>query len=385
MKYEAAKEWKIKILHPSWVRDSVKNGICMPHQPYVIDQSSSTSSNARNSKPINLIAANKPQQSPHSADFIEEIGIAPSKIVSVSKKEAEYKPVPLTISQKINTQETPLQQMTQESYVPMQNIASSSSSLKRPRDSQTITIEENKENENDEKEKKYFEELSKSSSTMTTLNNCIIYIPSFNQQRRNFGNSSQRDLIVSKLVLFLGGFVINELCPITTHVIALDYSKDAMNSLETIERMMPGLLIVKIDWLYQCIERKRRVRESEYLVFSTNDVNDNKSLSRERKRNKSLTEHSKYRGKYICVSGYVGDERKEVEDIVINIGGIYTERLTSEYPKISLLVCKGTTGLKYEKAIEWGVEIQDIEWLRNYLNQLKSEGGISVKVNANES
>ncbi len=382
MKYEAAKEWKIKILHPSWVRDSVQNGICVPHQPYTIDQPSS-SSNARNSKLLTSIPANKPQQPSNSSDFIEEITSVPSKTISVSKKEVEYKPVPLTISQKINTQEAPLQQMTQESYVPIQN-SSSSSSLKRPRDSQIVSIEEGKENENDEKEKVYFEELNKSSTTLTILNNCVIYIAPLSQKRKSSGINFQKDNLVSKLVLFLGGFVINELCPITTHVITLDCSKDAVSSLEAIEKVMPGLPIVKIDWLYQCIERKCRVRESKYLIFNTDDVDDSKAASREKKRNKSLTEHSKYRGKYICVSGYVGDERKEVEDIVINIGGIYTERLTSEYPKISLLVCKGNTGLKYEKAIEWGIETQNIEWLRNYLNQLKNENNIAAKSNTSE-
>lgn len=71
------------------------------------------------------------------------------------------------------------------------------------------------------------------------------------------------------------------------------------------------------------------------------------------------------KSKLVCVSQYGLKERSEVQRLVEEMGGEYTERLTRSNPKVALLVCKpGELSEKGVRAKEWGVEVRDLAWLR---------------------
>lgn len=60
------------------------------------------------------------------------------------------------------------------------------------------------------------------------------------------------------------------------------------------------------------------------------------------------------------VSAYCGAERAMCCELLGLLGSCFTKKLTR---KNTHLVCKGSDGPKYRKALEWGLRIVTIEWL----------------------
>ena len=64
----------------------------------------------------------------------------------------------------------------------------------------------------------------------------------------------------------------------------------------------------------------------------------------------------------ICITGWVGDARKEIISLIKLLGAVNSDTLNKD---INYLVCKEPSGNKYEKAIKnrWNVKIVSEEWL----------------------
>jgi hypothetical protein len=184
----------------------------------------------------------------------------------------------------------------------------------------------------------------------------------------------KRRNIINKLILFSGGFVYDEFCPSITHILVLPISglqpqhqprsistnnnNTLEDQIEALRRVSPGLKILHITWLYECIKNKTR----SIPAIPWNRPQNDSQLVKLDPRSLSLG----LKGKFICVSGYVGDERDEVRRLTELHGGKYTERLTKMDPVIDVLICKEKSGTKFDMAIEWGIKTHDIEWLRTY-------------------
>lgn len=90
--------------------------------------------------------------------------------------------------------------------------------------------------------------------------------------------------------------------------------------------------IVTADWLDQCWKEHRVVPPEPYRVLP-------------------------FLGLTICVSGIPADERKVVEKLVVQNGGIYSAELTK---RCSHLICDAPEGDKYKVAKRWGTRTIDI-------------------------
>ena len=62
----------------------------------------------------------------------------------------------------------------------------------------------------------------------------------------------------------------------------------------------------------------------------------------------------------ISLSNYHGHDRNYIRVLAQVLGARFTDNLTDEHTH---LVCRGTRGEKYQRALEWGVSIVDLEWL----------------------
>ncbi|XP_057790006.1 uncharacterized protein LOC131006872 [Salvia miltiorrhiza] len=85
--------------------------------------------------------------------------------------------------------------------------------------------------------------------------------------------------------------------------------------------------MLTIDWLEQCWKEHRVVPQEPYRVLP-------------------------FAGLTICVSGIPADERKEVEKLVVQNGGIYSAELTK---RCSHLICDAPEGDKYTVAKRWRI------------------------------
>ncbi|CAI9102882.1 OLC1v1001248C1 [Oldenlandia corymbosa var. corymbosa] len=94
--------------------------------------------------------------------------------------------------------------------------------------------------------------------------------------------------------------------------------------------------IVTINWLHQCWKEHRVVPQESYRVLP-------------------------FLGLTICVTGIIGDERKQMEKVIKENGGRYSAELTR---KCTHLVCNAPEGDKYKIARKWGhIHIITQKWL----------------------
>ncbi|XP_060217466.1 uncharacterized protein LOC132644845 isoform X1 [Lycium barbarum] len=128
---------------------------------------------------------------------------------------------------------------------------------------------------------------------------------------------------IGKLVIAMGGVLqtkasLDVSFVIVKNVLAAKY-KWALNVLKK--------PIVTINWLHQCWKEHRLVPQDSFKVLP-------------------------FSGLTICVTRIPGDERKEMEKIILQNGGKYSPELTK---KCSHLICDTPEGDKYKVAKRWGL------------------------------
>jgi len=66
----------------------------------------------------------------------------------------------------------------------------------------------------------------------------------------------------------------------------------------------------------------------------------------------------------VAISGFVGSERIGIRFLLEAIGAIYTDNMSKNNTH---LISKTNSGTKYEKAIEWGLKIVTVKWLKHII------------------
>ena len=64
----------------------------------------------------------------------------------------------------------------------------------------------------------------------------------------------------------------------------------------------------------------------------------------------------------VAVSGFVGGERAGIRFLLEAIGATYTDNMSK---RNTHLISKTTSGPKYTKALEWGIKVVNVDWLRH--------------------
>ena len=68
-----------------------------------------------------------------------------------------------------------------------------------------------------------------------------------------------------------------------------------------------------------------------------------------------------------CVSQYEDKERLLLKNLCFILGAKFTERLTK---KVTHLICKFTSGPKYEAACTWGIQSITSDWINECIKQV---------------
>ena len=158
--------------------------------------------------------------------------------------------------------------------------------------------------------------------------------------------------------------------PQVTHVALAD---SALDQAPRLRKTMSGALVVKCTWLLRCYEAQRRLACNEFACAvpdETPPAGSTAALASAAASNKRLKSTqppvmASLAGLTLCVSMYVGEERREVERLAAALGATFTEKLTNEAPSTTVLVIKGRDGAKFTAALEWKLwYISNLEWLR---------------------
>jgi len=130
-------------------------------------------------------------------------------------------------------------------------------------------------------------------------------------------------------------------------------------------------------WVQACVSVRKRIRpERMPLVLmpqlwpmksALNVIYQPKQFGGNRKEKTDLT--SNYRHRYhrleISLTGFQGTEKSVIVHLIDAIGGVYHDNMSNV--NTHLVFKKNPTGLKLEKAIEWGLNVVSIHWLYHIL------------------
>lgn len=113
---------------------------------------------------------------------------------------------------------------------------------------------------------------------------------------------------------------------------------------------------VSLIWISACVKNDRKYDPIEYPLLFQPQTWPIRRLS------KSSSSHTGERNDrfLIAVTGFVDSSRYGIMSMLDEIGAQYTDNLTRNNTH---LICKEGRGLKYTKALEWGLHIVSIEWL----------------------
>lgn len=104
-------------------------------------------------------------------------------------------------------------------------------------------------------------------------------------------------------------------------------------------------------WIKACLETRIVVKADKYpLLFQPQSF----PLHR---LPRSLNDG---KGLLICVTGFVGLERVGLKQLIMCIGGSYSEKMTVQNTH---LICKEAKGPKFLKAHEWNIHVITVDWL----------------------
>lgn len=71
----------------------------------------------------------------------------------------------------------------------------------------------------------------------------------------------------------------------------------------------------------------------------------------------------------LCVSQYDEKEKQLLRNLCFTIGAKFVEKLTK---RVTHLLCKFTSGPKYEAACKWGIQPVTCEWIYECIKQVSA-------------
>ncbi|KAK9765595.1 protein kinase activating protein dpb11 [Basidiobolus ranarum] len=98
-------------------------------------------------------------------------------------------------------------------------------------------------------------------------------------------------------------------------------------------------------WLESCIDEQRLIPLEEKVIYSPL---------------KTQFPIKEFRNYYIGITGYTELEREHIGRLCITLGATFSERFSKKYTH---LICKQKSGVKYRRAVEWGIPVVDSDWI----------------------
>ena len=133
-----------------------------------------------------------------------------------------------------------------------------------------------------------------------------------------------------------------------------------------------GIKVVPVSlvWISACVKNDRKYDPSEYPLLFQPQTWPIRRLSKPSSSNK-IGRKDRF---LISVTGFVDSSRYGIMSMLDEIGADFTDNLTRNNTH---LICKEGRGLKYTKALEWGLHIVSIEWLYHVIRHGFQDGSES--------
>lgn len=131
---------------------------------------------------------------------------------------------------------------------------------------------------------------------------------------------------------------------------------------------------VSIVWISACVNNDRKYDPTDYPLLFQPQTWPIRRLLKSHTSTKmgSRKEEDRF---LVSVTGFVDSSRYGIMSMLDEIGADFTDNLTR---KNTHLICKeGCQGLKYTKALEWGLHVVSIEWLYHIIRYGYVEGSES--------
>lgn len=137
-----------------------------------------------------------------------------------------------------------------------------------------------------------------------------------------------------------------------------------------------GIKVVPVSlvWISACVNNDRKYDPTDYPLLFQPQTWPIRRLLKSHTSTKmgSRKEEDRF---LISVTGFVDSSRYGIMSMLDEIGADFTDNLTR---KNTHLICKeGCQGLKYTKALEWGLHVVSIEWLYHIIRYGYVEGSES--------
>lgn len=130
------------------------------------------------------------------------------------------------------------------------------------------------------------------------------------------------------------------------------------------------LVLVSPIWVQTCVSVKKRVRPERVPFAFMPQTWPMKSINP--KQSKGDQRHLTAIPLHVSLTGFQGTEKMAAIHLIGALGGLYHDNMSD---KNTHLICKEkATGLKLEKAIQWGLHVVSIKWLYHVLQH--GYGGI---------
>jgi hypothetical protein len=140
------------------------------------------------------------------------------------------------------------------------------------------------------------------------------------------------------------------------------------------------IVLVTPLWVQTCVTVRKRVRPERVPLILMPQVWSMKSLVPKAAKKSSKKEGIQLRRLDISLTGFQGTEKAAIIHLIGAVGGLYHDHMSSTNTH---LICKDeATGIKLEKALQWGLHIVSIKWLYHVLQH--GYGGIHNEENGCE-
>jgi hypothetical protein len=134
------------------------------------------------------------------------------------------------------------------------------------------------------------------------------------------------------------------------------------------------IILVTPIWLQTCVSVRKRIRPERMPLVLVPQPWPMKSVlnaphqpqqSGENQEGISEKSDHYHRGLEIALTGFQGTEKVVIVHLINAIGGVYHDNMSNA--NTHLIFKKSPTGLKLEKAIEWGLHAVSVQWLYHIL------------------
>jgi hypothetical protein len=122
------------------------------------------------------------------------------------------------------------------------------------------------------------------------------------------------------------------------------------------------IILVTPIWVKACVSSRKRIRSDRMPLALTPQSWPMKSAL---DGITELSNNPRRRKLQIAVTGFQGTEKVVLVHLIDAIGGVYRDNMSNA--NTHLIYKKNPSGLKLEKAIEWGLHVVSVEWLYHIL------------------